>query len=264
MKRSSVLFITVVLALSAAPLLRAQSVYFSQVSSAVNGDDVAVSNRERQRIERFLSAVFPMKPMKRLEHTSDRPISRRASYSVISQDGTKFVLVGVTARWEQTLNVLAIYRMEDGAPHQVWRSKPWEGSYYGLHFQTAKAGNKTVVLFQEGGADNDFGLASVFTFQNDPKGLIVRDLTPSLPWLRAYTHFPMRPLYGKAIALRMQNDDLLLDASDQDYNILANTMRQSRTWKYNAKRGGRFERLQEAKQPGTRMTNIGMRNVTGR
>jgi len=264
MKRSSVLFITFVLALLSAPSLHAQQVIFTSTPSSVSGDDVNVSARERQRIERFLSAVFPTKAMRRLEHTSERPISRRASYSVIEQQGTKFVLAGYTARWDQIVNVLAIYRMEDGMPNQVWRSKPWEGSYYGLHFQTAKVGNKTVVLFQEGGNDNDFGLASVFTFQNDPKGAIIRDLTPSLPWLRAYTHFPMRPLYGQSIGLRMQGDDVLLSASDQEYTMFANVMRQSRTWKYNAKRGGRFERLQEAKAPAVRMTTIGMRNVTGR
>jgi hypothetical protein len=161
------------------------------------------------------------------------------------------------------VNVLAIYRMEDGAPNQVWRSKPWEGSYYTLNFQTAKIGNRTVVLFQEGGANGEFGLASAFTFQNNPKGLIMRDLTPSLPWLRASTHFPLRPLYGQSIALRMQNDDLVLTASDQEYNIFANTLRQSRTWKYNAKRY-RFERMKEAKSPAVRMTNIGMRSVMGR
>jgi hypothetical protein len=263
MVRYKVLFVIGVLALTSVSTLRSQQVIFNSTSSSVSGDDVNVSTRERQRIERFLSAVFPTKAMRRLEHASERPISRRASYSVIEQQGTKFVLAGYTARWDQTVNVLAIYRIENGAPNQVWRSKPWEGSYYGLHFQTAKAGNKTVVLFQEGGNDNDFGLASVFTFQNDPKGAIIRDLTPSLPWLRATTHFPMRPLYGQSIALRMQGDDVLLSASDQEYTMFANILRQSRTWKYNTKRG-RFERLQEAKTPGTRMTTIGMRNVTGR
>ena len=248
----------------ATPVL-AQQVEFTQVASSVSGEELHLSTREQQRIERFLSHVFPMKPMRRLEHVSGKPISRRAAYSIISQEGMKFILVGYSAKWDNLVNVLAIYRMEDGGPNQVWRSKPWEGSYYALHFQTAKVGARNVVLFQEGGSDDEFGLASIFSFQNTPKGLIVHDLTPSIPWLRAQTHFPLRPLYGQGVAMRMENDNLLLTASDQAYTVFNSIMRPTRTWKYNSRRG-HFERIKEEKVPAaiTRMTNIGMRSLLGK
>src|SRR5438876_7272314 len=102
--------------------LNAQQIQFSPVSSAVSGEETSLSTRERQRIERFLSHVFPVRPMRRLEGTSERPLARRATYSVISQEGMKFILVGYSARWENLVDVLAIYRMEEGGPNQVWRS----------------------------------------------------------------------------------------------------------------------------------------------
>ncbi len=238
-------------------------VQFTRLQSAVTGTGVVLSEREGKRIERFLSAVFPIRTMRRMEHKSTAPFSRQAVYTVVEQDGTRFVLVGFTAEWTPSVgagrklstNVFAAYRIEGGAPNQVWRSKPWEATYSHLDFKTASVARRAVILFQEGGAPDEFSLASVFTFQNKPEGLVINDLTPSLPWLRAFTHFPFRPLYGSAISLTQTDSHLTLSASDQEYQVgLATTIRPERSWQYVPRRD-RFERLPHARIPIGDMTH---------
>lgn len=232
-------------------------VQFTRLQSAVTGTGVVLSGREGKRIERFLSAVFPIRTMRRMEHKSTAPFSRQAVYTVVEQDGTRFVLVGFTAEWTWKLstNVFAAYRIESGAPNQVWRSKPWEATYSHLDFKTASVARRAVILFQEGGAPDEFSLASVFTFQNKPEGLVINDLTPSLPWLRALTHFPFRPLYGSAISLTQTDSHLTLSASDQEYQVgLATAIRPERSWQYVPRRD-RFEYLPHARVPVGDMTH---------
>jgi hypothetical protein len=244
--------------------LRAQQVQFTRLpfesprlSSAAGGDEATLTLRESQRIEHFLARVFPTRAMKRLERTADRPATRRATYAAITQEGTRFVVVGFAARWKESANVLAVYRLEDGGPNQVWRSKPWEASYYGVHIASAKAGARNVVLFEEGGLPGEYGLASVFSFQNEKNGLIMHDLTPSLPWLLARTHFPFRPLYGQDISLTVDNDgkSILLSASDEAYKISGPaSYRPVQTWKFNRSRD-RFERIRVGKPAGSALTH---------
>ncbi len=243
--------------------LHAQQVQFSRVSSSVDGDEISITFRETQRIERFLTRMFPMRTMKHLEHTADKPTTRRATYSIISQQGKRFILAGYTARWNaDPVNVLAIYRIEDGGPNQVWRSRPWEASYYGVHFWSAKIGARNVVLFQEGGAAGQYGLASVFSFQNKEEGLVTNDLTPSLPYLRARTHFPFRPLFAQEIALRFdgaEKQNLVLTASDEEYQMAnASAFRPTTEWKYN-RRMCRFEKMKMGKALVPAMTEMGAR-----
>ena len=242
----------------------AQQVQFSRVSSSVDGDELSITFHETQRIERFLGRQFPLRAMKRLEHTSDKATTRRVTYSIISQQGVRFILAGYTARWNDAVNVLAIYRMEDGGPNQVWRSRPWEASYYGVHFWTAKVGARNVVLFQEGGAEGQYGIASVFSFQNKEEGLVTNDLTPSISWLKARTHFPFKPLFAQEIGLRFEGVDkqnLLLTASDEEYKIgHASYLRPTTEWKYN-RRQGKFEKLKIEAPAVPAMTNMGQ--VTG-
>ena len=222
---------------------------------------IALSARESRRIERFLSSVFPARSMMRLEHTRELPPFRRATYAVVDQDGSRFVIAGFTGQWSESVNVFAVYRMEAGGPNQVWRSKPWEANYDRLQIQTAQAGRRTVVLFEEGGYDGDFGLASVFTFQDGEHGIAVSDLTPSLPWLSARTHFPFRPLYGSNIALKTENKELVLTASDQLFQVgLVNATRLERTWKYIPKRN-RFEHAREKRSRPSQLTQIGETHV---
>jgi hypothetical protein len=188
-------------------------------------------------------------------------------YTIIEQDGVRFVLAGFTARWQEAANVVAIYRIEAGAPNQVWRSRPWSANYHKLSFKTASilrspmiSGHRAVVLFQEGGAPDEFGLASVFTFQNKPEGLSINDLTPSLPWLRASTHFPFRPLFGAAITLSQTDSHLTLSASDQEYQVgRATAIRPERSWQYVPRRD-RFERVPHAKIPVVDITHTASKN----
>jgi hypothetical protein len=219
---------------------------------------VTISQRGYHRIERFLTRVFPVRQMKRYAHASRSAMEgkptrlRTVTYQVISQEGVKFILAGYSAQWGEPVNELAIYRMEPDGPNQVWRSRPWEGSSGDLHFLTVPAREREIVLFQEGGTEGEFSLASVFTFRNAPEGLLLHDLTPSLPWLRAQAHFPFRTLYGEDISLRVSGDsspsasklqakEVVLTASDEEFNLgMVRPVRPCLSWKYNATRG-RFE-----------------------
>jgi hypothetical protein len=258
--RFSVILFSLLLFVSSTFAARRERVQFNRIASSVTSTRVTISDRESQRIERFLTAVFPVRPMKRLEHTSEPPVTRRATYTVMEQDGDRFVLVGYTAQWKVSVNVFAMYRIEGGSPNQVWRSRAWEANYDQLSFQTATIGKRNIVLFQEGGGAGEFGLASVFTFQNAQHGVVINDLTPSLPWVWARTHFPFRPLYGASVALKLEalnSNTLTLTASDQSFQVgLVNATRLERIWKYVPKRN-RFEHAKEHRIRPSQLTHIG-------
>ncbi len=254
-----------ILAVSPKPA-RAQVIDFDRVSSP----GVSMSDKSYHRIERFLTHVFPMRQMRRYARVpGNAPPTqlRRVSYEVVSQDGINFVLAAYAVQWNVPVNVLAIYRMEAGGPNQVWRSCPWEGSSGDLHFQSVPERDRNLILFQEGGNDDAFGLASIFTFQNAPDGLFLRDLTPELPWLHARAHFPFRTLYGERISMRVEADgsptlknsdknNIVLSASDEEYNLsMSHLIRPGRSWKYNSLHN-RFERMKSAPAPsGPEATN---------
>ncbi|HEX5316511.1 MAG TPA: hypothetical protein VFX22_07670 [Candidatus Kapabacteria bacterium] len=234
----------------------AKQTEFSRESPEVSGSEVHITPREERRIEHFLEAVFPERQMRRFAwlggRTAEFPVSRHVTYAVISQQGLQFVLVGYRAEWkageerEAAVNELAIYRMEPAGPNQVWRSRPWAANYSALHFRAAKSAWRTVILFQDGDQEGEhageFALASVFSFYNTPTGLLIRDLTPTLPWLRAHERFPFRTIYGQDITFRINSDgELFLSASDEPYFQGKSThIRQSRSWKFDNSRG-RFD-----------------------
>jgi hypothetical protein len=246
--------------------VRAQVIDFDRI----NSPDIPMSEKNYRRIERFLTHVFPIRHMRRYAHIPGNAVPtrlRRVYYEVISQDGINFVLAAYAVQWNVPVNELAIYRMETDGPNQVWRSRPWEGSSGDLHFQSIPERDRNIVLFQEGGTDGEFGLASVFTFKNAPDGLILRDLTPELPWLHARAHFPFRTLYGEHISMRVEGDgsptlknseknDVVLSASDEEYNLsMSHLVRPGRSWKYNPAHS-RFERMKSAHAPsGPEATN---------
>ncbi|HET6401367.1 MAG TPA: hypothetical protein VFH95_08205 [Candidatus Kapabacteria bacterium] len=249
--------------------LAVRAIQFSPDISDVADSVIRLSPREEWRVEHFLGAMFPVWQMRRCareasgQSASYLPVYRRVTYSVISQQGFRFVLVGYRAEWNDAgggtvaVNELAIYRMESTGPNQVWRSRPWQASYPELHFWTSKCGWRNVILFQDGGSDDrsstvddrsstegEFGLASVFSFYNEPKGLYIRDLTPSFPWLRARERFPFRALYGQSISFRIDEArELILSASDEPYNIgMLRIVRPGRSWRFDPLRG-RFEQM---------------------
>jgi len=241
------------------------SPFTAQVSSAQVTDfnrmstpGASITEHTYRRIEHFLSHVFPIRQMRRYAHVTlgahpDR--LRHVTYKVVAQEGINFVLAGYSVQGNSPINELAIYRIEpDGGPNQVWRSRPWEGASGDLHFQAVPIRDRNIVLFQEGGNEGEFGLASVFTFRNAPEGLFLRDLTPELPWLRARDHFPFRTLYGEQISMRLadggshsmknpEKQEVVLSASDEEYNLgMARLIRPARSWKYNMLHN-RFERM---------------------
>jgi len=230
-------------------------VEFSMAAPQVDGTNISLTRREQDRIERFLAHVFPIRQMRREAGCWKSPESRHVTYSLISQEGLRFVLAGYNAEWREndqyikSVNTIAIYRMDSDGPNQVWRGRPWMASYDGLRFSSAKANDKShtgrnIVLFQEGGSSGKFGLASVFSFRNKESGLVIRDITPMLPCLRASTRFPFRPLYGRQIGLRANvgdAHDLILTANDEQFKISQNDnqdWRPDRRWRY---KRGRFE-----------------------
>jgi len=246
-----------------------QHVEFNFVSSQVDGANLSIPFHEQERIERFLSHVFPVRQMRHEAESGDAPRSRNVTYSVISQEGLRFVLAGFNAKWEsaerskKSVNMLAIYRIEDDGPNQVWRGRPWMASYDGIKFSSAKANDKSkwgrnIVLFQEGGASGKFGLASVFSFHNEEHGIVLHDLTPSLPCLHVRTSFPFRPMMGRQIALRssvFEEHDLILSANEDQYRISkAKLVNPGGTWKY---RRGRFEPMKAAS---TVQVELGQKN----
>jgi hypothetical protein len=243
------LFLALILFLSIAVGMpvegRAQVIDFNRVDA----QGVSISEKSYRHIERFLTHVFPMRQMRRYAHVSGNAHPtrlRRVTYEVLAQGGINFVLAGYAVQWNEPVNELAIYRMEASGPNQVWRSQPWKGSSGDLHFQSASAHDRNIVLFQEGRAEGEFVLASVFTFRNAPDGLFMRDLTPELPWLHAHDHFPFRTLYAEQISMRTdgggsatlknsEKNEIVLSASDEEYNLgMAHLVRPGRSWKYNS------------------------------
>ncbi len=257
----SIFFAIQLLSAAESPLTAsAQVIDFERVSSG----NTTLSERSYHRIEHFLTHAFPMRQMRHYSHSvpNARPTRlRHVTYEIISQEGLNFVLAAYSASWSEPVNELAIYRLEAEGPNQVWRSRPWVGSSADLHLQSALARGRNIVLFREGGAVGEFGLASVFSFRNSPDGLFMRDLTPTLPWLRARAHFPFRTLYGEQISMHVEGEissggnrqaaslknsekaEVILTATDEEYNLgMEHLIRPARSWKYDQTHG-RFERI---------------------
>ncbi len=236
---------------------QAQHIEIRNQPSHVDGNEITLSHMAERRIERFLGHMFPMRQMRRYAREVDdrpapsRPTERSIAYTVISQEGMRFIVAGYTARWNEPVNVLAIYRMEPAGPNQVWRSRPWQASYSGIEFRVAMEGARNIVLFKEGGAEDGFVLAGIFSFLNEPSGLLIRDLTPSLPWLRAEARFPFHPLYAQRVQLESGEDhSLILTASDEAYNVsMTSYVQPRRAWRYN-RTHERFECVR-SEHPGT-------------
>ena len=223
-----------------------EPVRFTREFSSIDGKDLNLNWRETWRIEHFLRSVFPSREMYRFERhersdwsESDAPLTRAVDYALIEQEGYRFVLVHFTLSREDDpgTSVLAVYRLERDGPNQVWRSRPWEGTYSGFRFQTAKIGWRNVILFEEGGEDNGFGLAGIFSFHNADQGLYLRVLTPEMPRLRAITRFPIRPMLARNISLDAREvRGITLAASDEAFTD-SRPAAFIRRWFFNARRG---------------------------
>lgn len=229
--------------------VQAQPVQFTRLSESLESNAVPIAARDAARYERFLAAVFPVRPMKRLAHEKENPVIRRVAYTVVEQQHEKYIIAAFTARWRSAVNVLAIYRVSDG-PIQVWRSTPWEATFYDSHLTTVSVGPRTLVLFREGGEPGTFGLGSIFSFKKHSKGIYLDDLTPTSSLMRVRTRFPFRPILAQDIGLQLEDDGrpfILLSASDQEYILAGNgRVRPANHWRFNRSRN-RFELITPAK-----------------
>lgn len=225
---------------------RLEHVQFTREFSAVTGRELNINWRETQRVEHFLRRVFPSREMYRFERRNEgtqtafsAPLVRQVEYAFIEQEGYRFILVHFHAArlGEAGTSVIAVYRLEPDGPNQVWKSPAWESTYHGFHFQTAKIGWRNIVLFKEGGAEDHFGLAGIFSFHNAKNGLYLRVLTPQMPRLSAITRFPIRPMLARNISMDAgAMREIVLAASDEAFLHSREVVTVHR-WVFNDRRG---------------------------
>lgn len=218
--------------------VRAQDINFFASESGQQ-----LSSRESLRLERFLSRVYPTIQLRRKARSYGKPILRKASYIIVTQGRKRFAVVGFSARWkEPAVNQLQVFRFDSDGPIQVWRSKPWEANYYGMKFEIVRSGYRNLILFEEGGIDEEqYGLAGIFTFTNAEQGVYLRDVTPQQPNITVHTDFSFRPLLGQGVHLLQQGDNAILVAREDTYSLVNGlTSQPTYYWKFNPKRW-RFE-----------------------
>ncbi len=222
-----------------------EHVIFRRIASNVNDDSLWLTRHDEARLERFLNRVYPMTSMKHALHSTSAPLLRKATYDVVKLHGVRYVIVAYVSEWKQPeafVHELAIYRLGTDGPTQVWRSAGWVANYYGLTFETVSAGSRILMLFREGGLDpSGFSLSGILSFRDSKHGLLIRDLTPRLPYLKAVANFPSRALYGKKVVLHQEEDhEVVLSASDEEFVSSDVPPSPAANWRYNPKRG-RFE-----------------------
>lgn len=222
--------------------LRAQSIQFSYDAGKTEGSRQELAAREQRTLERFFTRVYPANQLRKELHASGRPLLRKAHYVVLTQGKTRYAVVDYTGRWKDAASMLAIYRIGQEGPIEIWRSQPWQPSYYGSQFELAKAGTRALVLFKEGGIDDDqFSLSSAFTFYDAKKGIILRDVTPQLPDLQVRTEFPFHPLMARAVHLQQVGQSVYLNAKENIYLAEdGRTIEPSMQWKLDRTRN-KFE-----------------------
>jgi len=235
----------------------AQGVVFQRITSSISDDSLALSRRDEIRVERFLKRVYPTVSMQHAARNRSLPLMRKASYDVVRLQGVRYALVAYVAEWKQSdalVHTIAIYRFSEDGPIQVWRSSAWLANYYGLTFETAATPSHMLILFKEGGLDpSGFSLSGVLSFRESDKGLVLRDLTPRLPYLYAVTHFPSRALYGKKVVMQQgEHHEIILSASDEEFVGGEPPAGPTSYWRFNGRRG-RFEGIKpRALEPDSR------------
>jgi hypothetical protein len=226
--------------------IRAQTIHFERITSNISDDTLTLSHREEARIEHFLRRVYPKHSMERKVRPIASPLLQKARYDVVELQGMRYIVAGYVAEFagDQFVHDIAIYRMEPQGPNQVWRSKPWIANYYGLNFESIKAGlkragSKMLLLFKEGGLDpTGFSISSIFSFSEGDSSFLLYNLTPKMPHLQAKANFPHRVLYGQKVNLEKSDDgSVILAASDDKFDENNEQAEPKSFWKFNPKRG---------------------------
>ena len=207
--------------------------------------DVAalLSIRQERNLERTLGELFPARTLHRASHGSAKLSEERITYEVLKQRGAKYAVVIFSGSWKSEASQLAIYRLEAGGyPTPIYHSRSWRSNYSDSYheIQSIALGKENVILIKEGeNGRSPFVIASLFNFHErktdeNTKGFVmINDLTPHLPRLKALVDFPLKPLYAQGIKLQKMSDHLLLQAADVELSWNhENAPKAIEFWKY--------------------------------
>lgn len=214
----------------------AQPIDFVSSRYETTAQNAAVYNRESSRIERFLTNRYPTSNLRWLARAKQSPVIRKVNYEVVYQNGVKYVIAVFTSRYDEPVNMMAVYQLSgDKAGERVWRSKAWISNYYGNSLKPMKNGNRTLVMFKEGGImPGDFGLASVFSISRYGGRTYVKDNMPSSSPMIVNAAFPFRAILGQNIKLDLApGANVTLAASGSMYRYDDQIYQETQEWQYN-------------------------------
>lgn len=223
-----ILLITAVSA-SAQPIDFVSSRYETTANNAAN------YNRETSRIERFLMNRYPTSNLRWTARSIKAPVIRKVNYEIVYQNNVKYVVAVFTSRYDEPVNMMAVYQLSgEKAGERVWRSKAWTSNYYGNSLKPMKNGNRTLVMFKEGGImPGDFGLASVFSLSRYGGRTYIKDNMPPSSPMVVNAVFPFRAILGQNIQLNLASGAALtLAASGSMYRYEDQIYQETQEWKY--------------------------------
>jgi hypothetical protein len=201
--------------------------------------NATIYNRETSKIERFLTNRYPTSNLRWTARAKKSPVLRKVNYEIIYQNGVKYVVAVFTSRYDEPVNMMAVYQLSgDKSGERVWRSKSWTSNYYGNSLKPMKNGNRTLVMFKEGAVlPGDFGLASVFSISRYGGRTYVKDNMPRESPLVVSASFPFRAILGQNIQLNpAANGGLTLAASESMYRYADEIYQATHEWQYDRKR----------------------------
>lgn len=217
----------------------AQQITFNSSRYETVAQNATSYNRETSRIERFLSNRYPTAILRWAAKDRRAPVLRKVNYEIVYQGGVKYVVAVFTSRWDEPVNMMAVYQLSgEKAGERVWRSKAWTSNYYGNELKQFKNGNRTLVLFKEGGImPGDFGLASIFSISRGGGRTYIKDIIPSRSPMVVNASFPFRAILGQNVQLTPStNAGLTLAASEGMYRYQDQIYQQTYEWQYDRRR----------------------------
>ena len=180
-------------------------------------------NQERNLEHRLLD-LFPLRTLHHAAHGSGKIMEKRITYEILKQHGAKYAVVIFSGSWKNEVSQLGIFRLQAGGyPSPIYHSRSWHSNYSDSYheIQSMPLGKENVILVKEGeNGKSPFVIASLFSFHDKRSAeeikevVIINDLTPRLPRLKAIVDFPLKSLYGQSIKLQKTSDHLLLQAAD--------------------------------------------------
>ncbi len=229
----------IVLILLTASTASAQQITFNSSRYETVAKNATSYDRETARIERFLTSRYPTSNLRWASKNSKAPVLRKVNYEIVYQNGVKYAVAVFTSRWDEPVNMMAVYQLSgEKAGERVWRSKAWTSNYYGNSLKQYKNGNRTLILFKEGGImPGDFGLASIFSISRGGGRTYINDNVPKQSPMVVSALFPFRAILGQNVQLNASaNAGLTLAASEGMYRYQDQIYQQTYEWQYDRKK----------------------------